>query len=115
MNSHLGVHDQNSVMADAKSKNNICTEGHLKNDNHPHPTLKKIHFTNYNFVLYFLQLKHYVYFALVLTDHIKAPLPHLVRGSASTKYFLQGVQSETIWVRAKMPKCLQMKEPLWTT
>ena len=41
-NSHLGVHDQNSVMADAKSKNNICTEGHLKNDNHPQTALRNL-------------------------------------------------------------------------
>ena len=35
-----GLHEQNSVMADVKSKN-ICTEGHLKNDDYSCLTLKK--------------------------------------------------------------------------
>ena len=44
----------NSVMVDPKNTNNICTEGHLKNDNYPRPPSKMTpnHFTNYNFVLY---------------------------------------------------------------
>ena len=42
MSSHQGVREQNSLMVDAKSKNLLCTDGHLKNDNYPCSTLKKV-------------------------------------------------------------------------
>ena len=35
-----GVCKQIPIMVDAKNIYNICTEGHLKNDNHPCPSLK---------------------------------------------------------------------------
>ena len=70
-----GIHEQNSVTADAKSKNSICTEGQQVIILVRPSKIASNHCTNYNFALYFIQLKHFVHFAHILNDHTEAALP----------------------------------------
>ena len=77
-------------MVDANSKNNICTEGHLKN-NHPPPTIKNGPESFYKFALYFIQLKHCAHFAHLLTGHTEAALPgYLEKGMHQANIFSRG-------------------------
>ena len=79
-----------SVMFDVKSKN-ICTEGHLKNDNYPHPTLKKLCETI--LILFFL-LRNVSKQANITLESTRIISFYLVRGTHQPHIFFQGLQLE---------------------
>ena len=81
VSSHQGVCEYNSVTVDAKRKWYICTEDH---PNQPRTT---IDVTNYNVALYVVHLNHCAHFAHVLTNHTKADLLYLGRGTHQPSLF----------------------------
>ena len=82
VSSHQRVHEQNSVMVDAKSKNNICTEVHLKMSVILARPSKQSQTILFFVTLYFCQ------------NHFRISANHFIifgKGYVSTIYFLHGV------------------------